>query len=86
MRLPGGGVDKTFGGRAADLGKRLEQVEPDAPGCPAHIAVSESFLRPPIWRRINPAYDAQIVNPGLAARTRRKMRRNLQKLCVCQAN
>jgi hypothetical protein len=32
----------------------------------------------------DPADDAQIIDPRLAARIRGKMRRDLQKLCVCQ--
>ena len=95
MRLDRRGVDENLRGRPAGLRERVEQVDPDAFGGPADIAIVERLLRPVFRRRVDPAAagfqhmddaadHAPIVDPRLAARVGGKMRRDLRKLLVRQ--
>ena len=87
--------DENLRRRTAGLRERVEQIDPDALGGPADIAIVERLLRPVFRRRIDPAPagfehmdDAAdhpaVVDPRLAARVGGKMRRNLRKLRVRQ--
>lgn len=73
----------------------MKKVSPDAFLGPSDIAVIERFLRPVIRRRIDPASarlenvddpadHSPVINPRLAARVRRQMRRDQRKLCLAQ--
>lgn len=54
--LHGGGVDQHLRGRPASSGQRLEQLDPDPLGRPAHEAIVEGLLRPvEIAWRVRPA-------------------------------
>ena len=93
MRLHRRGVDEDLHRRATCLRERVEQIDPDALGRPAHIAIIEGFSRPIFWWRIDPspagfqhvddaADHPPIINARLTARVGRKMRRNLRELRV----
>lgn len=95
MRLHGRRVDQNLDGRPARTGKSVEKVGPDAFLGPSDIAVIERFLRPVIWRRIDPAPAGlqhmddpadhpPVINPRLAPRVCRQMRRKQRKLCFAQ--
>ena len=95
VRLHRRGVDEDLGRRPAGLSERVKQVDPDALGRPADIAIVERFLRTVFRRRVDPAParlehmdyaadDFPVVDPGLAARVGGKMRRDLRKLRVRQ--
>ena len=95
MRLDGGTVDQDLRRRPAGLCKRLKQIDPDAFGGPANVAIIERLLRPIFGRRIDPsptrfqnmhntADDASVVNTRLATRIGRKMRFNPRKLRIRQ--
>ena len=93
MRLHRRGVDENLRRRPAGVSERVKQVDPNALRCPADIAIVERFLRPVFRRRVDPAParlehmdyaadDPPVVDAGLAARVRGKMRRDLRKLRV----
>lgn len=95
MRLHGGGIDEHLGRRTAGARQGMEEIDPDALGRPAHIAVVERLARPVIGRRIDPPpaglqdmHDAAdhpaVVNTRLATRIRWQMRLDPRKLCVRQ--
>ena len=82
MRLHGGGVDQHLGRWTAGARQSMKEIDPDAFGGPADIAVVERLAWPIIRRRIDPAPaglqdmdDAAdhpaVVNTRLAARVRR---------------
>jgi len=77
VRLHGGGVDEHLGGRTTGAGQRMEEIDPDALGGPAHITIVERLARPVIRRRIDPAparlqdmddaaYHPAVINTRLA--------------------
>lgn len=93
MRLHGRGVDQHLGRGAASAGQRVEEVDPDALGGPADIAVVERLARSVVIRRIDPAPaglenvdDAAdhpaVVNTRLATRIRRQVWLDPRKLRV----
>lgn len=55
MRLHSGGVDEHLGGRTTGAGQGMGEIDPDALGGPAHIAIVERLAWPVIRRRIDPA-------------------------------
>ena len=95
MRLDRGGVDEKLRRRAASLRERVEEIDPHALGRPPDITVVERLARPVFRRRVdpapagfqhvdNPADHAPIIDPRLAPRVSREVRRNLRKLGVGQ--
>jgi len=95
MSLDRRGVDQHFRGRAAGRCQGVEDVHPDAFGCPAHEAIVERLARAIDGRRIDPtrtglqhvndpADDAPVVSSRLAARIRRKMWSQPSELSVVQ--
>ena len=49
VRLHGGGIDQHLGRRTAGAGQRVEEVDPDALGRPADIAVVERLARSVVY-------------------------------------
>ena len=91
VRLHGRGVDEHLGRGTAGAGQSMEEIDPDALGGPADIAVIKRLAWPIIRRRIDPAPaglqdiddaadHAAVVNSRLASRIRRQIRLDPREL------